>query len=369
MRRRAWCAIVALRCAQGLAAMKGEQSHQGDGAGDASGRIAEAGDATQGAVAGPPPTVSFIVATYNVRPYIEEAIASALSQRGASIELVIVDDGSDDGTVRRIEELAAAEPRVRLVARTDRRGPAAARNIAMAAARGEWIAVLDGDDFIAPERSQCLIDLAAATSADIVADNYQRVDLCGRPLGTTMIPSAPVPYAVVVDVAGLLDGNIAFSRGRATLGAVKPMIRRQFLVDRAIAYRTDLAVGEDYDLLLCCLAAGARFVVGSGTTYKYRMRAGSQSWRLERRHIDMLLRAHEDAGLPRRFAGQPTVLAAASRYETALARARSFLDVVEAAKGKGAGHGLMKALGHPEAWPLLGRFGVEAAGRKAGLWP
>jgi succinoglycan biosynthesis protein ExoO len=351
--------------------MAGEQSHQAGLGENGHGNIPGALDGVPSS-AGPaasPPAVSFIVAIHNVRPFVEKAIASALAQTGVSLEVVVVDDASDDGSRELVASMARRDARVRLVAHIERQGPSVARNTAIAAARGEWIAVLDGDDVILPDRSRSLIDVAEATAADIVADNYERMDVDGRSLASTMMPSAPRPYALVVGAADFIEANIAFSRGRMTLGAVKPMIRRRFLLDHAIAYRTDLDYGEDYDFLLACLAAGARFVVGSQTSYKYRMRHGSQSWRLGRHQVELLLRAHSEADVAGRFANQRCVVQTAGRYKAALENARAFLDVVETQKEAGVAAGLRRALAHPEAWRLLGRYGIEAVGRRAGLWP
>jgi len=87
--------------------------------------------------------VSVIIPTYNRRAMVREAVASVLAQTGASFELIVVDDGSTDGTS---EELAQFhDPRMRLE-RIANRGPAAARNRGVAIARAPMIAFLDSDD-------------------------------------------------------------------------------------------------------------------------------------------------------------------------------------------------------------------------------
>jgi glycosyltransferase involved in cell wall biosynthesis len=89
-----------------------------------------------------PPLVSVIIPTYNRWPVVREAIESVLAQRFRDFELIVVDDGSTDGTVAALGSFGAS---LRLV-RQARKGVAAARNSGVTAARGRYIAFLDSDD-------------------------------------------------------------------------------------------------------------------------------------------------------------------------------------------------------------------------------
>ncbi|TIL77371.1 MAG: glycosyltransferase family 2 protein, partial [Mesorhizobium sp.] len=81
---------------------------------------------------------------------IERAIASAIAQRGVSVEVIVVDDQSRDRTL----DLAQSYPEdiVRVVALEQNRGPGGARNVGLELARGRWVAVLDSDDAVYPGR-------------------------------------------------------------------------------------------------------------------------------------------------------------------------------------------------------------------------
>jgi glycosyltransferase involved in cell wall biosynthesis len=89
--------------------------------------------------------VTVVIAAFNAKAHIEEACLSALRQTYRTLEVIVVDDGSTDDTSRIVERLAASDSRVRLI-RQHNQGVAAARNAAIAAARGEFIAPLDADD-------------------------------------------------------------------------------------------------------------------------------------------------------------------------------------------------------------------------------
>lgn len=97
-------------------------------------------------VPGKQPLVSVIMPAYNARPYIGEAIRSVLTQDYPNVELIVVDDGSRDGTA---EEARAFGERVRVFQRSNG-GAAAARNFGLTQARGELIAFLDADDIWLP---------------------------------------------------------------------------------------------------------------------------------------------------------------------------------------------------------------------------
>jgi len=310
------------------------------------------------------PDVSFIVAACNVAPYIETAVRSALLQKDVTVEVIVVDDGSSDGTADQVAALAEADPRVILIRRETTAGPAVARNEALARATGAWLAILDGDDLVTPERSRRLIDLAEAGSADLVADNFERVDIDGYPTGKTMIPAGEQPYCFMVGVAGFIKANITFDRTRLCLGAIKPMFRTRFVRSHAINYRSDLPIGEDYHICLACLRDGARFLVTSHSCYKYRVRDGSQSWRLNEEHVERLLRAHAEAGIEGRFDGDKDVARAARLYVSALEKTREFVRIVAQAKQGKVAQALCAALSRPRVWPFVARFGAEAIAKR-----
>jgi glycosyltransferase involved in cell wall biosynthesis len=92
------------------------------------------------------PSISVIVPAWNVERYLDEALDSALAQRPAPTEILVIDDGSTDGTA---DVAGRRGPRVRCV-RREHGGPAAARNAGIREARGELLAFLDADDVWLP---------------------------------------------------------------------------------------------------------------------------------------------------------------------------------------------------------------------------
>jgi succinoglycan biosynthesis protein ExoO len=306
------------------------------------------------------PDVTFLIAAFDVAPFIEEAVRSALAQRGVSVEVIVVDDASRDGTADIVARLAAEDSRVVLIRQKQNCGPGAARNAALKRARGQWISILDGDDFILPERSSALIACANATGADIVGDNFERVSVAGSPTGRCLFSPARLPYLFSVDAAAFIDANQVLGKRKFSLGAIKVIVRSEFLARHAVEHVEDLPVGEDFQFILACLFRGARFVVSSENGYKYRLRPGSQSWRLTSAHIEKFRRAHaailRDAS---RF-GDARAIDAVAGFGRSLERTADFVNLVSLAKSGAWKKAMSTALRRPRAWPLIVKYGSEA---------
>ena len=117
------------------------------------------------------PLVSVIMANWQGERFISDAIASVLGQSMGNLEILVADDASTDRSTALVQEMADRDSRVHLLATKVNGGPSAARNRALAAARGEWIAVMDSDDVLHPRRLELLLETARRHDADIVADD------------------------------------------------------------------------------------------------------------------------------------------------------------------------------------------------------
>ena len=114
------------------------------------------------------PTVSVVIAAYNCGEYLRDAVESVRAQTYEDFEVVIVDDGSTDGTWAVIQELAASWPKVRPVL-AEHGGTPVNKNRGIRLARGEWIALLDADDIWVPDKlRRCMGYLAANPHLSLV---------------------------------------------------------------------------------------------------------------------------------------------------------------------------------------------------------
>jgi len=153
----------------------------------------------------PEPFVSALMPAYNAGPYIAEAIESALAVDwpGDRLEIIVVDDGSTDDTA----EVAARYP-VRLI-RQENGGPCAAVNTALAAARGEWLALLDADDAwpVSKLRVQGEV-LASRPEVGLVYGDMRVIDEAGEVLQESWLENEPlIPQGRCM--AEILAGNCA----------------------------------------------------------------------------------------------------------------------------------------------------------------
>ncbi|MCZ7480724.1 glycosyltransferase family 2 protein [Rhizobium rhizogenes] len=278
----------------------------------------------------PSPDISFVIAAYNAADTIEAAIQSALGQQGVTLEVIVVDDRSADDTIALVEGIAVIDPRVRLLALAENLGPGGARNAGIEAATGRWIAVLDSDDVIRPERSACMMCRAEAAGAAIAVDNLDVVYTDGRPM-ETMFPEEFLEERAVLTLEDFISSNILF-RATFNFGYMKPMFRRDFLNAEGLRFREDIRIGEDYILLASALAAGGLCVIEPKPGYIYNIREGSISRVLELHHVEAMMRADQE------FLSHYTLLPAAMDAQQARARslqlAHNFLTLVENIKSR-----------------------------------
>jgi len=223
------------------------------------------------------PRVSVIVPAYNSAASIAACLRSALDQTERDIEVIVVDDGSSDGTRGAIEALATADGRIRPLRHSENQGPGAARNTAIGFARGRWLALLDADDAFRPDRLQALCTRAEQCDCDLLADNLELLDaITNRSLGLAF-PHHWMAGEQELSLAEFLRRDQPGRVEALEFGFAKPIIRREFIVRTDIRYAPDLKVGEDFLFYATCLAHGARFLTYDGAHYLHRIRPGSIS--------------------------------------------------------------------------------------------
>ncbi len=295
-------------------------------------------------IAGATLAVSFAIASYNTREFLEQAVTSALTQTDVTCEVLVVDDGSRDGSVELAHELADRDDRVRVFATPRNSGPGGARNIALREMRGDWFAILDSDDYVAPERSRSLIAFADTHGADMVADDLL---IFGDGISNRRFLDVPAGNAArIVDLEGYFRQSRLFG-AEPTLGFLKPMIRTRFIRRHGIAYDEDLRIGEDDALVVRLLLAGARYVLSPQCHYHYRKHGSSISHRLSLDHAERMMRAEEGirVALP---AGIATGDAYRGRF-AAMERGLAFTRSVEQLKARQFGSALATLRHHPSA--------------------
>lgn len=212
--------------------------------------------------------VSVVIAAYNVEEHIARAIYSSLAQVDVSVETIVVDDASTDGTVSVVQ--AIADPRIRLLHNSENRGPAFSRNVGIQAAVGDWIAVLDSDDYWEPRRLKELSNFCERAHLDGVFDDML-LSVSGR----------VVRYSQHVKRNEKVMGKFPLSLldvATTDVAFFKPLVARKFLTNSTVRYRDDLRYSEDFCFVFDLVAHGARLGVLDAAFYRYTIqRQGSLS--------------------------------------------------------------------------------------------
>ena len=145
------------------------------------------------------PAVSIIVASYNYEQWLPQALQSALDQYVADFELLVVDDGSADGSPAVAREFAARDARVRVLTHADggNHGLPATLALGLAAARGQWTAFLEADDVWLPDTLSLRLAAAAGTDAGVIFNDVELWPMPGAATGwfTGYVPRVMAGHA------------------------------------------------------------------------------------------------------------------------------------------------------------------------------
>lgn len=235
-------------------------------------------------------SVSVVVAAFNAQSFIEKALRSALSQEGVSVDVIVVDDCSSDNTGAVVQALGDHRVTYHRLARNS--GPAAARNVGLEKAQGEWVAILDADDAYEPGRLNTLTAVGRDHNADLVSDNFLIFSENDGGTKRQFLPETLDGAIETFDLASFAMANRLFISRRGT-GYLKPIFRRSFIATHGLRYDPGLRIGEDYQLVAEALAAGAVYVRHRSAGYVYTTWEGSISHRLTPEDVEAMAAADQ----------------------------------------------------------------------------
>ncbi|WP_101846552.1 glycosyltransferase family 2 protein [Zhihengliuella sp. ISTPL4] len=211
--------------------------------------------------------LSVIVPTHNVRSWISETIRSILAQDVVDMEVIVVDDHSDDGTPELIERVAAADSRVTVVRATNR-GGGSARNEGVARATGRYIVFADGDDIVPEGAYRALVESLEASGSQIAVGDYLKFSPTAtwRPTASMRAFDTPVRGATLSDIPTLIFSRPCWNKA----------FDRAFWVENDIRF-PDVPRSNDIVPMVTAYVKADRIDVIEDVVYLYRDRPGGTS--------------------------------------------------------------------------------------------
>lgn len=210
------------------------------------------------------PMITIIIAAYNAEELIDRALKSCTRQTYRNIEIIVVDDGSEDRTAEIVRATAESDPRVMLISRPNG-GQGIARNQALDVATGEYITIVDADDELQERALEVMVKQALLTRADLVVGMMTHILPDGRSLYQPMFEGKRIDIFSVNERKRLLKETY-FTQGR--------LYRKAMLDENNVRYGEGY-IYEDVEFVLGSVLFSKRISALPNPVYKLRVTEGS----------------------------------------------------------------------------------------------
>lgn len=204
------------------------------------------------------PKVSIVVPAYNVEPYIENCIESIIKQTYKNIEIIAVDDGSEDSTPRLLDQLAMQHKMLRVIHK-DNSGVSAARNDGMDVSTGEYLTFVDGDDYLAPDFVEYMMGIVNQTGSEFCLSKC-----CFTKKNEDQTIKDKIEILNQSDATALLLSPAII------VGCWNKIFKKSLLVERGIRFSTELFYGEGLRFITTVSQCANCIGVGKRKIYYYR---------------------------------------------------------------------------------------------------
>ncbi|TJZ77290.1 glycosyltransferase family 2 protein [Chitiniphilus eburneus] len=232
--------------------------------------------------------VSIVMPAYNAGPYIDQAIESVRAQTWGDWELLVVDDGSTDDTVERVQHHAEADARVRLLRSGGQTGPARARNLAIAASKGRYIAFLDSDDAWLPAKLARQVTAMRERGVLLCYTSYYKMDRDGTRGDMAVLARPWVDYGLLLksNFIGCLTAIYdAEALGRVPMPDIRK--RQDLALWLLLTQRIATEFGPCRDKVLGLPEPLALYREHAGTVSADKKNAAAWQWKLYREVVGL----------------------------------------------------------------------------------
>ena len=217
---------------------------------------------------------SIVITAYNVESYIEKCIMSVINQTEKNIEIIIVNDGSTDCTLNKINILANYDKRIRIIDKKNE-GVMKARYDGLEIAIGKYILFVDADDWIEKECIEQLYNNAECNNSDIVMYNSYIVTENDKKFISRINSNKSDDYLKSILI------------GRTSQYLWDKFIKREFIINNKIPFKGDLNYAEDLFILANMYIYNPKISILNNALYNYLQREGSLTKKINEKVIDI----------------------------------------------------------------------------------
>ena len=211
--------------------------------------------------------ISVIVPVYNIKEYLPRCVESIVAQSYQNLEILLVDDGSTDGTGDLCDELAGKDSRIHVFHKANG-GSSSARNLGIGEAKGEFLAFVDSDDYIEPDMYARLMQGIINSGADIAQIGRDEVDEAGNKLPDVCVPPEE---DIFIDSEAFMR-ELLLHRGDCSF--CTKLVRRELLSEKQFP---EGVLNEDFHLLVQLLPQISGIMSLRGQAYHVFYRIGSNT--------------------------------------------------------------------------------------------
>ena len=212
--------------------------------------------------------LSIVIPVFNASEYLPGCLDSILAAALPDMELLLIDDGSSDGSLKICQSYEAAFSNIRVLSQTNR-GPSAARNLGLDESRGEHIAFLDADDYIDPAAFRRTVSLLDGYDAQVWASDFHRVAANGCILDRVyQIEDTERP---ITDPAYMEQ---FLSDGERVWNVWRYIFRRDFLLEKGLRFIEGVNCAEDVEFVVRALTRMEKPAFFHNPYYSYRAHYG-----------------------------------------------------------------------------------------------
>lgn len=226
------------------------------------------------------PLLTVIMPVYQVKPYLASCIKSILAQSFGDFELILIDDGSTDGSEQICDVFAEKDSRIRVIHQKNQ-GVSSARNAGLALAAGKYITFADADDLLEPALlDECIKEIQTGQT-DVLYHGFKK-DVWKDGKVSPSLKGIP-PFEGVLSKKQMKEYILA-QRGNLNVNVFSYIFTRELISD--LHFNPTLPYAEDAVFVMQALSKALTYYFSANTDYHYNVRAGSAAYRWQPKLVE-----------------------------------------------------------------------------------